>query len=41
MANNVEVNIDEINLKDLDKYLRIFFGSIKKSSQDDVWGWGL
>ena len=25
VANNVEVNIDEINLKDLDKYLRIFF----------------
>ena len=40
VANNVEVNIDEINLKDLDKYLRIFFGSIKKSSQDDVWGEG-
>ena len=38
VANNVEVNIEEINLNDLDKYLRIFFGSITKSSQNDVWG---
>ena len=25
VANNVEVNIEEINLNDLDKYLRILF----------------
>ena len=35
VENNVEDTIEEMSLQELDKYLRIFFGSIKKSSEDD------